>query len=157
MHHQHSQNTTLAFLETQKRGKKVLVLDPHVSGFLGIFAEVALLREHGVEQCALTMQISWAMLSIPNCTGCFIWARNRSLTLPPRRWCTWWATGLMLHSRLQGTYAPPHGAHWHINFCTVHIFSSTWHGVVAPKHRLDSFVPVRFSPSTLYLCISPLH
>ncbi len=35
---------------TQRRGKKALVLDPHISGFLGVFAEVSLLREHGVEQ-----------------------------------------------------------------------------------------------------------
>ncbi|KAK9808509.1 hypothetical protein WJX73_003066 [Symbiochloris irregularis] len=33
-----------------RRGKKVLVLDPRVSGFLGLLAEVPLLREHGVEQ-----------------------------------------------------------------------------------------------------------
>lgn len=36
-----------------RRGKKVLVLDPRVSGFLGLLAEVALLREHGVEQYEL--------------------------------------------------------------------------------------------------------
>ncbi len=34
----------------QRRGKKVLVLDPRVSGFLGLLAEVSLLKEHGVEQ-----------------------------------------------------------------------------------------------------------
>ena len=34
----------------QRRGKKVLVLDPRVSGFLGLLAEVTLLKEHGVEQ-----------------------------------------------------------------------------------------------------------
>ena len=37
----------------QRRGKKVLVLDPRISGFLGLLAEVPLLKEHGVEQCAL--------------------------------------------------------------------------------------------------------
>jgi hypothetical protein len=31
----------------------VLVLDPRISGFLGLLAEVPLLKEHGVEQCAL--------------------------------------------------------------------------------------------------------
>lgn len=36
----------------QRRGKKVLVLDPRISGFLGQLAEVSLLKEHGVEQCA---------------------------------------------------------------------------------------------------------
>lgn len=35
----------------QRRGKKVLVLDPKVSGFLGLLAEVSLLKEHGIEQC----------------------------------------------------------------------------------------------------------
>ena len=30
----------------------MLVLDPRISGFLGLFAEVPLLKEHGVEQCA---------------------------------------------------------------------------------------------------------
>ena len=35
----------------QRRGKKVLVLDPRISGFLGLLAEVPLLKEHGVEQC----------------------------------------------------------------------------------------------------------
>ena len=34
----------------QRRGKKVLVLDPRVSGFLGLLCEVSLLKEHGVEQ-----------------------------------------------------------------------------------------------------------
>ncbi|KAK9830347.1 hypothetical protein WJX72_011177 [[Myrmecia] bisecta] len=33
-----------------RRGKKVLVLDPKISGFLGMLAEVPLLKEHGVEQ-----------------------------------------------------------------------------------------------------------
>ncbi|KAK9844079.1 hypothetical protein WJX81_004070 [Elliptochloris bilobata] len=33
-----------------RRGKKVLVLDPRISGFLGLLAEVPLLKEHGVEQ-----------------------------------------------------------------------------------------------------------
>ncbi|KAK9915301.1 hypothetical protein WJX75_007269 [Coccomyxa subellipsoidea] len=33
-----------------RRGKKVLVLDPKVSGFLGLLAEVSLLKEHGIEQ-----------------------------------------------------------------------------------------------------------
>ncbi len=31
----------------------MLVLDPRISGFLGLLAEVPLLKEHGVEQCAL--------------------------------------------------------------------------------------------------------
>ncbi len=34
----------------QRRGKKILVLDPRISGFLRFVAEVPLLREHGVEQ-----------------------------------------------------------------------------------------------------------
>ncbi|BDA43254.1 Vacuolar protein sorting-associated protein 33A [Coccomyxa sp. Obi] len=33
-----------------RRGKKVLILDPRVSGFLGLLAEVSLLKEHGIEQ-----------------------------------------------------------------------------------------------------------
>eukprot|EP00192_Tetraselmis_astigmatica_P009005 CAMPEP_0117660092 /NCGR_PEP_ID=MMETSP0804-20121206/6782_1 /TAXON_ID=1074897 /ORGANISM="Tetraselmis astigmatica, Strain CCMP880" /LENGTH=621 /DNA_ID=CAMNT_0005466795 /DNA_START=43 /DNA_END=1908 /DNA_ORIENTATION=+ len=33
-----------------RRGKKVLVLDPNVSGPLGLIAEVQLLKEHGVDQ-----------------------------------------------------------------------------------------------------------
>eukprot|EP00891_Asterochloris_glomerata_P003083 jgi/Astpho2/3083/fgenesh1_pm.00051_%23_32_t len=32
------------------RGKKILVLDPKITGFLGLLAEVPLLKEHGVEQ-----------------------------------------------------------------------------------------------------------
>ncbi|KAK9831278.1 hypothetical protein WJX74_010180 [Apatococcus lobatus] len=36
-----------------RRGKKVLVLDPRISGFLRFVAEVPLLREHGVEQLVL--------------------------------------------------------------------------------------------------------
>jgi len=36
----------------QRRGKKICVLDHNVSSFLGLITEVALLREHGVEQCA---------------------------------------------------------------------------------------------------------
>ena len=34
----------------QRRGKKILVLDARISGFLRFVAEVPLLREHGVEQ-----------------------------------------------------------------------------------------------------------
>lgn len=34
----------------QRRGKKILVLDSRISGFLRFVAEVPLLREHGVEQ-----------------------------------------------------------------------------------------------------------
>ena len=34
----------------------MLVLDPRISGFLGLFAEVPLLKEHGVEQCALILR-----------------------------------------------------------------------------------------------------
>jgi hypothetical protein len=34
----------------QRRGKKVLVLDSRISGFLGLIAEVSLLKEHGIEQ-----------------------------------------------------------------------------------------------------------
>jgi hypothetical protein len=34
----------------QVRGKKVLVLDPKLSGPLGLIIEVAVLREHGVEK-----------------------------------------------------------------------------------------------------------
>ena len=37
---------------SQRRGKKICVLDHNVSSFLGLITEVALLREHGVEQCA---------------------------------------------------------------------------------------------------------
>lgn len=39
-------------LTVQRRGKKVLMLDPRVSGFLGLLAEVSLLKEHGIEQYA---------------------------------------------------------------------------------------------------------
>ena len=34
----------------QVRGKKILILDRKVSGFLGLIAEVPLLKEHGVER-----------------------------------------------------------------------------------------------------------
>jgi len=40
----------LLFLPMQRRGKKICVLDPNISSFLGLITEVALLREHGVEQ-----------------------------------------------------------------------------------------------------------
>ena len=36
--------------DMQMRGKKILVLDPKITGFLGLLAEVPLLKEHGVEQ-----------------------------------------------------------------------------------------------------------
>ena len=36
--------------DMQVRGKKILVLDPKITGFLGLLAEVPLLKEHGVEQ-----------------------------------------------------------------------------------------------------------
>ena len=39
-------------MHVQRRGKKCLVLDPRISGFLGFVTEVALLKEHGVDQCA---------------------------------------------------------------------------------------------------------
>ena len=35
---------------SQRRGKKVLVLDPLLSGPLGLITEVQMLKEHGVEQ-----------------------------------------------------------------------------------------------------------
>ena len=34
----------------QRRGKKLLVLDPKISAYLGFLTEIALLREHGVER-----------------------------------------------------------------------------------------------------------
>ena len=34
----------------QVRGKKILILDCKVSGFLGLIAEVPLLKEHGVDR-----------------------------------------------------------------------------------------------------------
>lgn len=34
----------------QVRGKKILILDRKVSGFLGLIAEVPLLKEHGVDR-----------------------------------------------------------------------------------------------------------
>ena len=37
-------------LHVQRRGKKYLVLDPKISGFLGLLTEVSLLKEHGVDQ-----------------------------------------------------------------------------------------------------------
>ena len=36
--------------DMQMRGKKIFVLDPKITGFLGLLAEVPLLKEHGVEQ-----------------------------------------------------------------------------------------------------------
>ena len=36
----------------QVRGKKILILDRKVSGFLGLIAEVPLLKEHGVDRCS---------------------------------------------------------------------------------------------------------
>ena len=41
----------------QRRGKKICVLDHNVSSFLGLITEVALLREHGVEQCVLALLV----------------------------------------------------------------------------------------------------
>lgn len=38
-------------LVPQVRGKKILILDRKVSGFLGLIAEVPLLKEHGVDRC----------------------------------------------------------------------------------------------------------
>lgn len=34
----------------QRRGKKLLVLDPNISAYLGLLTEITLLREHGVER-----------------------------------------------------------------------------------------------------------
>lgn len=42
--------TQTYFFLTQVRGKKILILDRKVSGFLGLIAEVPLLKEHGVER-----------------------------------------------------------------------------------------------------------
>ena len=33
----------------------MLVLDPKISGFLGLLTEVPLLKEHGVEQCVFVL------------------------------------------------------------------------------------------------------
>ena len=49
----------------QRRGKKVLVLDPRVSGFLGQLAEVPLLREHGVEQCVFYLCLCSCHRTLP--------------------------------------------------------------------------------------------
>lgn len=38
----------------QRRGKKLLVLDPKISAYLGFLTEITLLREHGVERRAGT-------------------------------------------------------------------------------------------------------
>ena len=48
----HTYKHVCSSVRAQRRGKKVLVLDPRISSFLGQIAEVSLLREHGVEQCA---------------------------------------------------------------------------------------------------------
>ena len=40
----------LMVLLLQVRGKKILILDRKVSGFLGLIAEVPLLKEHGVDR-----------------------------------------------------------------------------------------------------------
>ncbi len=37
----------------QRRGKKLLVLDPKISAYLGFLTEITLLREHGVERRAV--------------------------------------------------------------------------------------------------------
>lgn len=37
-------------IHLQRRGKKLLVLDPKISAYLGFLTEIALLREHGVER-----------------------------------------------------------------------------------------------------------
>ena len=45
-----SSTATQHVLLPQVRGKKVLILDRKVSGFLGLIAEVPLLKEHGVDR-----------------------------------------------------------------------------------------------------------
>ena len=45
-----SHMTQTYFFLMQVRGKKILILDRKVSGFLGLIAEVPLLKEHGVER-----------------------------------------------------------------------------------------------------------
>ena len=51
----------------QVRGKKILILDRKVSGFLGLIAEVPLLKEHGVDRCEIVQifDAETALLTIP--------------------------------------------------------------------------------------------
>ena len=43
---------------TQRRGKKLLVLDPKISAYLGFLTEITLLREHGVERYGLLPRLN---------------------------------------------------------------------------------------------------
>ena len=52
---------------SQRRGKKVLVLDRKITGWLGLIAEVPLLKEHGVEQYVYALPLANRNLKMPSC------------------------------------------------------------------------------------------
>ena len=76
----------------QRRGKKVLVLDPRISGFLGQLAEVSLLKEHGVEQCASLASYHPACAHACRLTCLFLWHDRCFTILPEPRW-SWLGRG----------------------------------------------------------------